>query len=123
MPRSRNITGHTIISGFCIQRLFADRRIDTRTQQSVQKSRFGIDQADFNNIEIQQMLGVVKDILFEQIDSLIDLHLKDLAGCQIRQRHTCFVKRFQPLLFQIGLRCVDKGHNQQFDIAGSVNNR
>ena len=81
-----------------------------------------IEQADFDDVEVQQVLGVVQDVRLEQLDALFDRHLREFVGRQVGQLDAGLVDGGQLLLLQHLGGDVADGDDQVLRRAGRASN-
>ena len=62
--------------------------------------RAAVEQANLDHVEVQQVLGEVQDVRLQQLDPLLDRHLREFVGRQVGQLDAGLVDRRQLLLLQ-----------------------
>ncbi len=75
-------------------------RNDAHGQQRLELAGAAVQQADLDDVEMQQVLGEVQDVRLQQLDALLDRHHRQFVGHQVGQFHAGLVDGGQLLLLQ-----------------------
>ena len=108
----RDKPGHAIAMWFCSEHTIGSLVTDSNGQQGFQKIRLVIQQTYFDDVKVKQIVRVVKDIRFQQLDSLIHRHLVDLRRFDVGKLHTGLANTIQLLPLHRILRHVPNGDDQ-----------
>lgn len=87
-------------------------RFEAHRQQRNQPARLRVQQADLDNIEVQQVLRIVQDVRLEQFDPFFDRHLRQFGGREVGQLDAGAVNRGELLLLQHLFGNVADGDDQ-----------
>jgi len=64
-------------------------------QQRMELARLGVEQADLNDVELKQVLGVMQNVLFEKLFTLGDRHVVDVFGAEAGELSSGCLNRCQ----------------------------
>ena len=87
-------------------------RVHADFQQRNQLPRLLIHQANFDHVELQQVLRAVQDVRLEQLDAVFDRHVEDFFGLQVGQLAAGVLNGGQLLLLLHFGRHVAERHDQ-----------
>ena len=117
-----DITGYSVTFGAGHQPSIGGDLIDPHRQERDQVAGGLLEQTNFDHIDIEDVLGVVADIVLEQIDPLIDIHREDFVGFEVGQLGAGMVNGRQFLFLEDFLGHVAQGDHDPAPIlhGGSI---
>ena len=81
-------------------------RLHADGEQRLEPARLPVEQPDLDDIELQQVLRVMKDVALEQIDPLLDAHVGQFCRREIGERLSGLMNGSQLLLFEDRVRDI-----------------
>ena len=123
LPGRTDKTCHAIVFGLSEKRLHRRFGINAFGQQRFQPTGRAVKQTNFDHVEIQQVVGVVQNVVFEQINPLVNIHLVNLFGTQICQCRARAMQGFHFLLLQNTLRRIRDRHQHSLATVVRRHNR
>jgi hypothetical protein len=84
----------------CVQVAAGRLGNDADSQERLEPISLLVQQANLDDVEVQQILGEVQDVGLEQVDPLVDRHVGDDIRRQVGQLHAGLVDGGQLLLLQ-----------------------
>ena len=81
--RGGHVAGHAVVFAACIQDAGLGLGLHADRQQWLEPACLSVEQPDLDDVELQQILGVVEDVALEEFDPFLDRHVGQFGRCEI----------------------------------------
>ena len=81
--RGGHVAGHAVVFAACIQDACLGLGLHADRQQRLESACLSVEQSDLDDVELQQILGVVEDVALEEFDPFLDRHIGQFGRCEI----------------------------------------
>ena len=115
--RGGHVTGHPVVLRPRVEHACLGLGLHAHRQKRFEPARLPVEQADLDDVELQQILRVVQDVAFEEIDPLLDRHVGQFGRRQIGEFLSGLVDGREFLLLEDGVRDVPyRGDRDGWDV-------